>query len=309
MESLILDVTPESAFGTPLVGDTLFGQLCWALRHRFGMERLEQILQGYTEADPFLVVSDAFPRGYVPRPALPLHRFRPVPGEDRKQVRKRRWLPLEHIGEEVADWLLNSVPDAAAGQKVKEHTQLHNSIDRRTGTTGNGFAPYAMSQHWYQPGVSLDIHIRFDPVRIAAAELVLLLSDIGQAGYGRDASIGLGRFHVQPRDVTLSSVESPNALLTLAASAPLPGTLDTARCWYEPVTRFGRHGSLSVHTGRPFKSPVLSLRAGALLTPQGALSADWVGQGLGGLRHKLSNAGHAAVHQGYAPVVPVRFAT
>lgn len=51
-------LTPQSAMGTPLVGDTLFGQLCWAVRNRFGEARLSELLEGYTAQRPFMVVSD-----------------------------------------------------------------------------------------------------------------------------------------------------------------------------------------------------------------------------------------------------------
>ena len=68
MDNYQVTLQPRSAFGTPLAGDTLFGQLCWAIRERFGEARLTSLLEGYTEANPFLVVSDAFPAGWVPRP-------------------------------------------------------------------------------------------------------------------------------------------------------------------------------------------------------------------------------------------------
>jgi len=92
MQTLRLTLQPRTAFGVPIRGDTLFGQLCWAIRHRFGEERLVDLLQEYAE-QPFAVCSDAFPKGYLPRPALPLHRFERV-DEERKRVKKRQWLPL-----------------------------------------------------------------------------------------------------------------------------------------------------------------------------------------------------------------------
>ncbi len=58
-------LTSQSAMGTPLVGDTLFGQLCWAVRNRFGEARLTALLEGYTEQRPFMVVSDAFPQNFL----------------------------------------------------------------------------------------------------------------------------------------------------------------------------------------------------------------------------------------------------
>jgi CRISPR-associated protein Csm4 len=56
-------IQPLSAFGTRPLGDTLFGQLCWAVRNRHGEERLDTLLDGYTQGQPFAVVSDAFPAG------------------------------------------------------------------------------------------------------------------------------------------------------------------------------------------------------------------------------------------------------
>ncbi|PIW72238.1 MAG: CRISPR-associated protein Csm7, partial [Hydrogenophilales bacterium CG12_big_fil_rev_8_21_14_0_65_61_21] len=57
MQSLTTRITPLSAFGTPPKGDTLFGQLCWALRNRLGEARLTQLLDGYTVGRPFVVIS------------------------------------------------------------------------------------------------------------------------------------------------------------------------------------------------------------------------------------------------------------
>ena len=61
----------HTPFGTPLAGDTLFGQLCWALREAAGGEALGKALEGYTLGKPWLVVSDGFPAGCLPRPTLP----------------------------------------------------------------------------------------------------------------------------------------------------------------------------------------------------------------------------------------------
>ena len=67
MQTLLLTLQPHTAFGTPLLGDTLFGQLCWTLRHQLGNARLNALLQGYTDGKPFAVVSDALPLGHVAR--------------------------------------------------------------------------------------------------------------------------------------------------------------------------------------------------------------------------------------------------
>jgi len=309
METLIAIIEPRSAFGGPMKGDTLFGQLCWAARHRWGEERLDQLLQGYADGKPFAVVSDAFPKDHLPRPAMPLHRFDEVPGIDRKQVKKRDWLPREHFPRPLSRWLEYAVTEnQIAGRQLRiSHTQPHNTINRLTGTTGSGeFAPYAMEQHWFAPQLRFELYIAHDRSRLTADEIHQLLEDVGQSGYGRDTSIGLGKFNVASIEARpWPAQEGANACLTLAPCAPQGLAFDPEKSWYQPFVRFGRHGDLAVHTGRPFKNPVLMADTGALLTPVGKMPACFTGQGLGG-DGRLSRAIEKTVHQGYAPVLPVR---
>ena len=118
MDTLALRLRPLTAFGSPLLGDTLFGQLCWAVRHRFGLERLHVLLDGYTAGRPFAVVADAFPEGYLPRPALPLSSYRAIADADRKQAKRRHWMPLAALAAPLPDWLHHgqdgSRPDRAS---------------------------------------------------------------------------------------------------------------------------------------------------------------------------------------------------
>jgi CRISPR-associated protein Csm4 len=302
-------IAPLSAFGTPLKGDTLFGQLCWALRNRHGATRLTALLDGYTTGRPFAVVSDAFPAGHLPRPALPGHWFRPLPDADRKAAKKRQWLPIEHFGQPVADWLhhcraASDLPAAA----VIVHPHPHNAIDRRTGTTGKDFAPYTMTRHWYGQGSTLDIHIVLDESRLTATDLEQALRDIGELGFGRDASIGLGRFRLESlQPSNLPAHADANAWLTLAPCAPQGMAWVADRCFYTVFTRFGRHGDIGVHIKNPFKTPVLLANTGAVLTPRetAVVAAPFTGRGLGG-DEKLSKAIPETVHQGYAPVVGIK---
>ena len=312
MLTLTARITPLSAFGTHPKGDTLFGQLCWALRNRLGEERLTQLLDGYTAGQPFAVVSDALPTGHLPRPALPGHAFSPLPDDDRKAAKKRVWLPVEHFAAQVADWLkyCRTVTELL-GDKAQPQPHPHNAIDRRTGTTGDDFAPYSMGRQWYGKETALDIHIILDESRLLAADLEQALRDIGELGFGRDANIGLGRFRVDAFDAAdLPAQADANAWLTLAPCAPQGLAWDAGRCFYSVFTRFGRHGDIGVHLGNPFKSPVLLANTGAVLAPVQYRCALFTGLGLGGIGADgegiLSKAIPETVHQGYAPVVGIR---
>lgn len=304
MQTLTLTLRPQSAFGTLPLGDTLFGQLCWLLRDRLGDDGLGKLLEGYMDNKPFAVVSDALPSGYVPRPTVPLYFFRQDQDADRKAIKKQVWLPTDKLNLPFVEWL--AVCENKALQA--EHLQQHNSISRLTGTTGKGeFAPYALDQYWYKAGTELDVQVVFDD-RISADELQQVFRDMGQYGFGRDASIGLGKFEVV-KSVTPSFpvAQEANAVLTLAPCAPQGCQYHTDKSYYQLFTRFGRHGGQAVQAGKPFKTPVLLAKTGAVFSSD-QFNADtrFIGQGLGG-NGQLSKQIPATVQQGYAPVIPIHF--
>ena len=321
MHTLLFTIQPRTAFGTPLVGDTLFGQLCWALRNRFGNDWLDERLRGYSEGQPFMVVADAFPQGFLPLPTVP-SRFFEKSAEDRKILKKKRWLPMEKIGTDFQGWQHGAVTDREAADHILRAggvqpdnpalqttaSQPHNSINRATGTTGEGmFAPYSMPQIWFHPAMRFDLYAVIDDQRISAGELTAALADIGQSGYGRDASIGLGKFEIDGVSpaATLPKIKTANAWLTLAPCAPQGLGFDKDKSFYSPLTRFGRHGDTAALSTNPFKRPVLLAGTGSVFSPADGVfdnSRFFIGQGLGG----ISVVHPKTVTQGYAPVLPIR---
>lgn len=314
MQSFCVTLSPLSAFATPLKGDTLFGQLCWAIRNRLGEAYLTELLAGYTDGRPFAVVSDAFPEHYLPLPKLPGSFYNPIDGEDRKAVKKRCWLPEADIEKPVSEWLSHArTPAALAGNYPglsEKHPRPHNTIDRRTNTTGEGgFAPYSVEQEWFIPGLRWSVCILLDTSRLSIEDCRQCLADIGCFGFGRDASIGLGKFAVEDFQARpLPARDNANACLTLAPCAPQGRGFDAQRSFYQLFTRFGRHGDIAVHQeGKPFKNPVLLAQTAAVFGIEPPKSG-FIGQGIGG-NGGLSKTLKATVHQGYAPVIGVRLPT
>ncbi|MCP5319265.1 MAG: CRISPR-associated protein Csm4 [Pseudomonadales bacterium] len=266
---------------------------------------------GYTSGVPFLVVSDAFPAGFLPRPCVPLAQL----GldleklEKRKQIKARVWVPLESLVNSLPEWGSAARTDKELceinGFERKGVLHQHNSLNRLTMTTGKGagFAPFSMQMHWYGETTSLDVYLLLDETRIGMEEIRIALVDVGTIGYGKEASTGAGRFDVlectkwQPP----TSANASNALLTLGPCAPQGGNWNTERCWYRTFVRFGRHGDVGVH-GNAFKNPVLLADTAAIMTPADGSLPLWIGRGLGGVSHNLP----ATVQQGYAPVFPVQ---
>ncbi|MDR3054232.1 MAG: hypothetical protein LBU53_02365 [Zoogloeaceae bacterium] len=329
MQTHRFTLRPQTAFGTPLVGDTLFGQLCWGFARRFGRDWLTDRLRGYTEGRPFLVLSDAFPQGFLPLPTVPGKFWTPQGDTDRKALKKKRWLPVEAMKSPFSEWQSLARNDAEAAEVVLKQncvdtkvvkeilkrdgiplqilrTQPHNTINRATSTTGEGmFAPYAQTQIWFHPDMRLELYAVLDETRVTAEEFVATLTDMGQSGYGRDASIGLGKFEIKQDETfsTLPHSKDANAWLTLAPLAPQGLGLDAKNSFYQPLTRFGRHGDAAVHSGNPFKRPLLLAKTGSVFMPTNHFEKrDFLGQGLG----NISSACPEAVAQGYAPVVGIR---
>lgn len=308
MQTLKLSLRPRSAFGTPLVGDTLFGQLCWTLRLRRGEAGLADLLDGYTGGRPFVVLSDAFPAGMLPRPALPEALLgRALDPKRRKQEKRRIWLPATGANLPLVDWLGLAI-EQPASTRAKTTVRTQNTINRLTCTTGEGlFGPRQVDLIVHPDGGVLEVYVVLDELRLEAAALREAIEDIGIGGYGRDASTGLGKFEVIGLEPHAWPASGARQAITLAPCAPQPELLNARACFYQPLTRFGRHGNIAVLSGEagPFKRPILMLRTGAFLTHREGNVADFHGVGLGGTAEPISGVISATVHQGYAPLVPV----
>ncbi len=323
MTSTLLKLTlqPQSPFITPLASDTLFGQLCWTLRHRFGEAKLTQLLDGYTQNQPFAVLSTALPRGYLPRPTVPLHLlgFDLSDATKRKDTKKKLWLKTGDdyalLNQPISAWHSHS---ASLGEMIAKDssdkaidnawqkivTQSHNSINRLTNTTGSegGFAPFSMEATHYHANAAYDVYVVLDESRLSQTDLMAALADMGAFGYGKEASTGAGKFTVeQIQAVSFNPHAQANAYLTLGHCAPQGQAWQAERCYYNTTVRFGRHGADAVYLGKPYKNPVLMATTGALLSPIQVDSSLYVGSGLNGLSKVITGT----IQQGYAPVLPI----
>ena len=335
-------IKPFSAFGTPLKGDTLFGQFCWQVANDPGQAgaSLPELLSDYAE-DPFIVFSSAFPvlsnsggRTYAFKtPALPLDLlFKVSEDEDRavrerKELKNKRWMLISE-GERLDGWLnreemfvsdrellerfLSAAPDylkrglSGRGAFVSTFRRAHNTINRLTGTTGTGeFAPYVLEDHFFAPGVELSLFVGIDEKRLGLDAARTYMERIGLLGFGRDASTGRGRFEltgVRVVDLVKLGCTSPDVLYTLSPTVPARG--EFSEYYFTPFTRFGRHGDVLARSENPFKAPVIMADEGAVLRPRSADSfkRPFIGRAVTG----ISKAEPSTVCQGYSLYIPVR---
>ena len=331
-------IQPISAIGTPFKGDTIFGHFCWQVHYQPELVEggLEFLIRLYGER-PAVVFSSAFPmleddryRYALKRPDLPLSTLFPeIPGnrirtiKERKEHKKKKWMLVEKNltilpgfaefvdSRQLAQRILDHESEDPIGTRLhsrsprfeREYAQPHNTINRITGTTGTGeFAPYSMDCIFYPPGTRLTIFVLVDESVTDIASVRKALSLIGASGFGRDASIGLGRFEViGDSELQFPDATGANALYCLSPCVPQPGSYRDA--YFAPFVRFGKHGDQLGVRRIPFKNPVLTADEGALFIPTEATSLEkqYFGSAVG----QLSKAEPNTVAQGYSICLPL----
>jgi len=286
-------LTPLSNFATTLRGDTLFGQLCWAIRYSFGEDRLIELLSSYKDK-PFLIVSDGFASGYLPKPTAPMEFLR----EDitkKKENRKQKWLTLKEL--QNADF-----SQAKTDEEVKSHSvgsvTIKNSLNYKTFHTDDSgiFSPYGIYEF---PLNTQDLYFLIDESKYKLIELHKALEMVASMNYGKKASIGKGSFLFGD----FESVELGRGSDTFMALSPfvLEGDKSIKECYYEPFTRFGKHGA-GLANKNPFKSPLLLADSKAVIVCQERQNdLQYIGKAIKG-----HSSNPHTVHQGYSIVIPIQ---
>lgn len=335
-----ITIQPRSAFITPLKGDTLFGHFCWQAAHDPTLVDggLDQQISQYGQK-PFAVFSSAFIKGdsatwFLKRPDIPLRFFPAFAGMNKKErirnakeMKKRKWMQVTDSLEidlaqdkflnnaELLRFLKTNLDDNTRKQiegyginrVTSSVSHPHNSINRLTGTTGTGmFAPYSTQTAWYFPETLLVIFVLIDENATDINQITKGIRNIGQWGFGKDASTGMGRFDVMEyRQLTLPDFSRASAFYTLAPSVPEKKAFK--HIFSLPFTRFGKHGATLATSGAPFKNPVIMVDEGAVFFPSDACADTLIKKRYTGTAVcRVSKIMPQTVVQGYAPVLPIQ---
>ncbi|MDA3057103.1 hypothetical protein OFN97_05540 [Campylobacter sp. VBCF_05 NA6] len=299
-------ISPKSSFLTPLKGDTLFGQICWAISYKFGEKFLNDLLDSYDTA-PFLVVSDAFVSGYLPKPNLPLSMLNePDFDKNKKEIRKKIWLSLDDLqnGEfqnaKKNDEILQNLEKENNKSTHSSQLIMYNTINRLSFTTGESdeFAPFSLQEFTIS---ECDIYFLLDEAKFSKDDLQKTLEFIGKMGYGKKSTIGKGRFEIC-EFIELSTLQSSaKSFMTLSPVVLNCDAVKNAKeCFYEPFVRFGKHGG-DLANSSPFKKPILLADTGAVVVYESEKELKFIGRAVRGI-----SAHDATLHQGYAIVLQVR---
>lgn len=282
-------ITPKSNFLTPLKGDTLFGQLCWSISFIFGKKRLDELLSDY-DKDPFLVVSDGFASGYLPKPKMTANLLKEG-ALDKKFNRKKVWLSQKELRDGE---YYKARTDEDINNIDKKDTIVRNSINYKTATTeGDKFSPYGINEVSFS---RKDIYflLRFD---FKLEDLTRCLDFVSKSGYGKDSTIGKGRFEFG----SFEEVGKSDISNTYIALSPfVPSGLKCKEIYYEPFTRFGKSGANRANKN-PFKKPIIFADCGAVVEFEKKTNVKYIGQAV-----KNISTYKDTVHQGYSIVLPIK---
>jgi len=335
-----ITLKPASGFGTSLKGDTLFGHFCWQAAYDPTLLNggLGKWIDCY-EKKPFLVFSSAWPKFFngktryaFKRPDLPLsYLFRDPSGDDkksqmseRKKNQSKKWMLLdknlslslnavtyvtakglaEIAWKELTEETRRIMGKAFSSSFLEEFTQPHNTINRLTMTTGEGmFAPFSQTSFFYYPETKLAVFVLIDDDATEIERVNTALERIGQRGYGRDASTGLGKFGLgEHKELPIPKSSSPNACYVL--SPVVPGKRMFKEHFFVPFVRFGKHGDILAKSSNPFKNPVIMADEGAVFVTEdnSIFQKPYIGRGVVG----ISKAMPQSVVQGYSIYLPFK---
>ncbi len=283
-------IVPISNFGTILKGDTLFGQLCWSIRFRFGENKLNELLSNY-ESNPFLIVSDGFAKGFLPKPSMPSKLLKEN-SDEKKTNRKKIWLKIEDLQN-------GNYKNAKTDEEVRNINKLlatvKNSLNYKTFTTDDKgiFSPYSESEISLSPK---DVYFAISE-KFTQEELHQILHTMSQMGYGKNTTIGKGFFSFSEL-VKVKKNSTSKTFVTLSPSSL--ENIVAKDIYYEPFTRFGKHGA-SLSNKNPFKKPLLLADTGAVVHFEQQQNIDFIGKSIQG-----HSSHEQTIHQGYAIVIPIK---
>ena len=283
-----LIIKPISPFQTPLHSDTLFGHICWALRYLKGEDELIKFLSTFNDNESPIILSDGFPKDYLPMPILrPLsieedeelqrqYRTKLEFARELKTLKKESYIQISAV-EMLKDNLsyYNLYIKHLLGEILLENPQVsdnkpfskadevwHNAKNRLTDRVIEGRL-FAKKDIFYDEGAELTVYIEDN--YFEQKDLVEIFDFISRSGYGADKSTGRGLFEYKLIDEwDLPEAKNPNAFMTLSHYHPREG--DFKEGFYETSTKFGKIGGhwASGIDGGPFKMPLLMLNPGSV---------------------------------------------
>ena len=266
----IFYLRPKSGLKTLLRSDTLWGNICWAIRMVYG----EAVLVDYINNLDFKI-SSAFPYSrvdgvYTPYFPIPLlgSAVRSAPAgatfdelsiwmtEQKQKKKQSKFIPKDLFEQLInGEVFEDDLETKKSTPGIKSETVTRNKIDRLKGGTFKGEGEAGQLFHVDEfhvaggaDGTEYGLFFLADGNTELLEGAVRLLQHIGIGG---DRNVGKGVFEVHFEDFNLKTPQQSNAVTTLSLYAPTETELhyfannDVELCNYQVEVREGKLGFLN----------------------------------------------------------------
>ena len=257
-----LTIKPLTPFLSKLQSDTIFGNFAWGYRYIFGEDALKEKLP-----NNFIVFSDGFIKGFLPRPFLKPYFSKSV----NKNVKKTRLLPKKIVFELIdgfnkKEFSLESTKPEAMVVNFLENNEVKfpkketlilqkNAINRITHTTDGRL--YTLKEEYSD--VEYEIYFY---TSLKKDEVEKVISFVSKRGYGRDKSTGKGRFEFKiDWDFEERKYFEKRGKYFLNLSTMLKG--NERLVYAKSITKFPKTGGDFAYF-KPFKNPIMAYIPGSI---------------------------------------------
>ena len=265
----------------------------------------QQIIEPALAGRPPFVLSDAFPRDWLPLPAAV--RLLDAPSEQRKTVKRAKWISLESFVR-LQHGEVPTLSDLIRDTGIHEYTQLRNTIGRSANTTTDGGGLFPTQESVLDKDTNcLTVYAHIEPGFVEP--FWALVQELAHWGFGSDRSAGKGQFRLESKlepAEELNGSSDADASVVLSTFQPAAG--DPSDGAWEAFTKYGKLGP-DFGLENVFKRPMIVFRPGACF--RGQTNRGWIGRavpmqellGEDVVRH-LSNADTSVVHWAFGLSVP-----
>lgn len=275
MKSLKIYIKPLSSFKTKFHSDTLFGQFCWAYGYLNGFDKLKEVIKNI-DKNHFIAFSDGFINDLLPRPLIKPYSFEDSELKNAKEYKKTEFVNAEFLIENRKNLDDRSIFQFCRKSKAKNKETsitdniLKNSVNRFAGTTLEGQL-YNSEETYFNDATKITIYTKYNEDIISKDGVLSIISQIGELGFGKDASTGKGKFKIDGGNGgytddpdELKSFDGANAFMSL--SHGIPATYkDECDCklnYGKIITKFPKHGGF-LSNGDYFKNPFIAYKPGS----------------------------------------------
>lgn len=274
MELYKITICPVNSFCSPLQSDTFFGAFCWSYLHLYGEEKLKKLIQNYKTANPEIIFSNAFFKGFLPAPFSGIIKTGDENASlskqekyqkyiEKKKAENLAYLPLEKFNLTINgeyDKIPSNCQEPMEEQKVMV---WRNLVGRETGTVGSvdsGESLFEMEETFYSGEYDVYLYSSLD-VKV----LEETLEEMFFSGIGAKRSVGKGAFRITKRLEVFQEFQipaEPNGFLAL--SNFIPGKEDPTEGYYQAFVKYPKLSESSSEGDSPFKKPLIFLNAGSV---------------------------------------------